>query len=117
MTEREAQIFSITAENSSRKIKNELAKHNGWHTYPEDPEPVIKTPYALCHEEKRIKKKKCLSQRDGMREFLKTTNKRKPIQGREEKERKKEKKSWKYFLDIQFSARLQLVRWQGWILT
>lgn len=92
MTEREAQIFSITAENSSRKIKNELAKHNGWHTYPEDPEPVIKTPYALCHEEKRIKKKKCLSQRDGMREFLKTTNKRKPIQGREEKERKKEKK-------------------------
>lgn len=49
-TEREAQIFSITAENSSRKIKNELAKHNGWHTYPEIPEPVIKSQYALCHE-------------------------------------------------------------------
>jgi hypothetical protein len=40
LTEREAQIFSITAENSSRKIKDELAKHNGWHMYAENPEPV-----------------------------------------------------------------------------
>lgn len=61
VTEREAQIFSITAENSSRKIKNELAKHNGWHTYPENPEPVIKTQYALCHEGGLKKKKMAIS--------------------------------------------------------
>lgn len=58
VTEREAQIFPITAENSSRKIKNKLAKHNGWHTYPENLEPVIKTQYALCHEGGFKKKKR-----------------------------------------------------------
>lgn len=79
LTEKEAQIFSITAENSSRKIKNELAKHNGWHTDPENPEPVIKTQYALCHDG-RLKKGRWLFQKDGMRKFLKTTKTRKPIQ-------------------------------------
>lgn len=95
LTEREAQIFSITAENSSRKIKDELAKHNGWHMYPENPEPVIKPQYALSHEDRGFKKKKkgrWLFQSDGMREFLKTTKTRKPIwKGKKERQEKKKK--------------------------
>jgi hypothetical protein len=33
LTEREAQTISIIDDNSSRKIKNELAEHNGWHVW------------------------------------------------------------------------------------
>lgn len=67
-SEREVCSVSITGDNSSRKIKNEPATHNGRRTWGKNPKQAIKIQSALCQEkQKREKGKTTLFQRDGMK--------------------------------------------------
>lgn len=67
LREREPHTISITGDNSSGKIKNELTEHNGRSMWGRKPKQAIK---IQCGRDREKKGKTTLFQRDEMKKIL-----------------------------------------------